>query len=74
MDATMGQWVYLPAGVAGSDPDAFLSDVLTGRRRAQLAQNFRCSIISASKRGLEHVLRQLVEQLIQFHRHRIECF
>ena len=30
MDATMGQLVYLPAGVAGPDPDAFLSDVLTG--------------------------------------------
>ena len=40
MDATMGQLVYLPAGVAGPDPDAFLSDVLTGWRRAQLAQNF----------------------------------
>ena len=26
MDATMGQLVYLPAGVAGPDPDAFLSD------------------------------------------------
>src|SRR5271166_4802985 len=25
----MGQLVYLPAGVAGPDPDAFLSDVLT---------------------------------------------
>ena len=24
---TMGQLVYLPAGVAGPDPDAFLSDV-----------------------------------------------
>jgi hypothetical protein len=40
VDATMGQLVYLPAGVAGPDPDAFLSDVLTGWRRAQLAQNF----------------------------------
>lgn len=40
MDATMGQLVYLPAGVAGPDPDVFLSDVLTGWRRAQLAQNF----------------------------------
>lgn len=40
MDAPMGRLVYLPAGVAGPDPDAFLSDVLTGWRRAQLAQNF----------------------------------
>jgi hypothetical protein len=24
VDATMGQLVYLPAGVAGPDPDAFL--------------------------------------------------
>jgi len=40
VDATMGRLVYLPAGVAGPDPDAFLSDVLTGWRRAQLAQNF----------------------------------
>jgi hypothetical protein len=40
VDATMGQLVYLPAGVAGPDPDAFMSDVLTGWRRAQLAQNF----------------------------------
>jgi hypothetical protein len=36
----MGRLTYLPAGVSGPDPDAFLSDVLTGWRRAQLAQNF----------------------------------
>jgi hypothetical protein len=36
----MGRLVYLPAGVAGPDPDAFLNDVLTGWRRAHLAQNF----------------------------------
>jgi hypothetical protein len=36
----MGQVVYLPAGAGGPDPDAFLDDVLTGWRRAQLAQNF----------------------------------
>lgn len=40
MDAMMGRLAYLSAGVAGPDPDAFLSDVLTGWRRAQLAQNF----------------------------------
>lgn len=33
--------VGVPAGrCGGPDPDAFLSDVLTGWRRAQLAQNF----------------------------------
>jgi hypothetical protein len=36
----MGWLVYLPTGVAGPDPDAFLGDVLTGWRRAQLAQNY----------------------------------
>jgi len=40
VDATMGRLVYLPAGAGGPDPDAFLSDVLTGWRQAQLAQNF----------------------------------
>ncbi|KAA0096075.1 site-specific integrase [Mycolicibacterium sp. P1-18] len=40
MDGSMGRLVYLPAGVAGPDPDAFLNDVLTGWRRAHLAQNF----------------------------------
>ena len=40
VDATMGRLVYLPAGAGGPDPDAFLSDVLTGWRRAQLARNF----------------------------------
>lgn len=34
----MGRLVYLPAGASGPDPDAFLEDVLTGWRRAQLAQ------------------------------------
>lgn len=38
--ASMGRLAYLPAGVSGADPDAFLSDVLTGWRRAHLAQNF----------------------------------
>lgn len=37
VDAPMGRLAYLPAGVAGPDPDAFLSDVLTGWRRAQLS-------------------------------------
>jgi hypothetical protein len=36
----MGRLVYLLAGVADPDPDAFLDDVLTGWRRVQLAQNF----------------------------------
>lgn len=54
MDATMGQLVYLPAGVAGPDPDAFLSDVLTGWRRAQLAQNFSAG---TARRRVASVLR-----------------
>lgn len=36
----MGRLVYLPAGAGGPDPDAFLDDVLSGWRQAQLAQNF----------------------------------
>ena len=36
----MGRLVYLPAGVAGPDPEAFLDDVLSGWRQAHLAQNF----------------------------------
>ena len=38
MDDAMGRLVYLPAGASGPDPEAFLEDVLTGWRRAQLAQ------------------------------------
>lgn len=38
MDDSMGRLVYLPAGASGPDPEAFLEDVLTGWRRAQLAQ------------------------------------
>lgn len=54
MDATMGQLVYLPAGVAGPDLDAFLGDVLTGWRRAQLAQNFSPN---TARRRVASVLR-----------------
>ncbi len=36
----MGRLVYLPAGAAGPDPEAFLDDVLSGWRQAHLAQNF----------------------------------
>ena len=50
----MGQLVCLPAGVAGPDPDAFLSDVLTGWRRAQLAQNFSAD---TARRRVASVLR-----------------
>jgi hypothetical protein len=54
MDGSMGRLVYLPTGVAGPDPDAFLSDVLTGWRRAQLAQNFSPDTV---RRRIASVLR-----------------
>ena len=54
MDAPMGRLAYLPAGVSGPDPDAFLSDVLTGWRRAQLAQNFATD---TARRRVTSVLR-----------------
>jgi hypothetical protein len=50
----MGQLVCLSAGVAGPDPDAVLSDVLTGWRRAQLAQNFSAD---TARRRVASVLR-----------------
>jgi len=47
VDATMGQLVYLPTGVAGPDPDAFLSDVLTGWRRARGVRNLAHTTVRA---------------------------
>ena len=53
----MGRLVYLPAGSAGPDPEAFLGDVLAGWRQAQLAQNFRSDTV----RRRAASLRQMVE-------------
>ena len=57
VDAQMGRLVYLPAGSAGPDPEAFLGDVLTGWRRAQLAQNFTADTV----RRRAASVRQMVE-------------
>lgn len=54
VDAPTGRLAYLPAGVSAPDPGAFLSDVLTGRRRAQFAKNF-CT--DAARRRAASVLR-----------------
>jgi len=54
MDDSMGRLVYLPAGVSGPDPHAFLEDVLTGWRRAQLAQGTSSDTI---RRRAAQVLR-----------------
>ena len=53
----MGRLVYLPAGSAGPDPEAFLGDVLAGWRRAQLAQNFTADTV----RRRAASVRQMVE-------------
>ena len=36
-----GRLIYLPTESAGADPEAFLRDVLSGWRKAQLAQGFK---------------------------------
>lgn len=54
MDDSMGRLVYLPAGASGPDPEAFLEDVLTCWRRAQLAQGTSAETI---RRRQAQVLR-----------------
>lgn len=54
MSDKIGRVSYLPTAVAAADPDEFLSDVLTGWKRQQLAQNFS---LETTKRRTRSVLR-----------------
>lgn len=54
MNDKLGLVSYLPAAVAVADPDEFLSSVLTGWKRQQLAQNFS---LETAKRRTRSVMR-----------------
>ena len=54
MSDRIGRLSCLPAAVARADPDEFLSDVLTGWKRQQLAQNFS---VETAKRRTRSVMR-----------------
>jgi len=52
MSGDMGRLSWLPAMNTSADPDQFLSDVLTGWKRQQLAQNLRLSTIQRRTRSV----------------------
>ncbi|QDE34838.1 site-specific integrase [Microbacterium foliorum] len=54
MKDKLGQVTYLPTVVSAADPDEFLSEVLNGWKRQQLAQNFS---LETAKRRTRSVMR-----------------
>lgn len=52
MNDRLGRVSFLPVAIAQADPDAFLSDVLTGWKRQQLAQNLGMGTIQRRTRSV----------------------